>query len=166
MADRAALATPPPRWSGLIGGRHRLTGQWHHLHQVSAVVMSREQAGHCPAGLGVRAEPALRRVAGRCGAAGFFGTGRNGAPGTRRWQNGQCSGPASKLLRQRPHVMVATSQIVAGSPGSVRWAPAASELSAFASSAGACFDMRVITAPLCSVAISHASTSVFVHRSS
>jgi len=59
---------------------------------VSAVVMSREHAGHCPAGFGTRAEPAfavrevpaLRRGAARCGAARLLGAGRTGAPGTRR----------------------------------------------------------------------------------
>jgi hypothetical protein len=71
--------------------------------------MSRAQAGHCPAGFAAREEPALRRAAGRRGATGFFGAGRDGAPGTRKWQYGQCSGPAAKLLRQRPHVMVDTA---------------------------------------------------------
>jgi hypothetical protein len=75
--------------------------------------MSCEQAGHCPAGFGVRVEAArdetaLPRDAGRAGA-GFFGAGRNGAPGTRRWQKGQCSGPDSKLLRHKPHVMLGTT---------------------------------------------------------
>ena len=74
--------------------------------------MSREHAGQCAAGLAVRRGRALLRAAGRCGAARFFGSGRNGAPGTRRWQYGQCSGPASNCLRQRPHVMVDTVNFV------------------------------------------------------
>jgi len=86
------------------------------LHQVSAVVMSCEHAGHCPAGFATRSDaPAFGRSeppprdADRCGAARLTGAGRAGAPGIRRWQNGQCSGPASKLLRQRPHVTLDTA---------------------------------------------------------
>jgi hypothetical protein len=87
---------------------YRLTGHLHHLHHSSSRVIGCAQAGHCSgvsgarrAGRGaleLRADGVARR-----GAAG----GRE--PGTRMKQCGQCSGPASKLLRHRLQVIVVTA---------------------------------------------------------
>jgi len=100
----------------------RLTGQWHHLHQVSSRVMSCEQAGHCPAAFGGPEARSPRRRGERFGASRLAGARRTGAPGTRRWQCGQCSGPASKLLRHRPQVIAGMSVGILARAGRARGA--------------------------------------------
>jgi hypothetical protein len=77
--------------------------------------MGCEQAGHCnPAASGWRAavRPRLRRSFASEPRRGVGDATAGRVPGSRMWQCGQCSGPASRLRRHSGQVMVGTLQCI------------------------------------------------------
>jgi hypothetical protein len=77
--------------------------------------MGCEHAGHCnPAASGWRAavRPLLRRSFPSEPGRGVGDATAGRAPGSRMWQCGQCSGPASRLRRHSGQVMVGTLQCI------------------------------------------------------
>jgi len=79
-----------------------LTGQWQNLHHRSTRLTGCAHAGHCWSFPRTDVVPRARRddFAGVAGGAAL----RGGAPGSRMWQWGQCSGPAASDRRQSGHV--------------------------------------------------------------
>lgn len=98
---------------GATSAQRRFTGQWHHLHHWSFFVTGWAHAGQGNVATAVDCDAAPDRadLEPRVGRVGDVDRPPardvlRGAPGSRRWQCGQYSGPLSKFFRHNGQLIV------------------------------------------------------------